>query len=85
MNSNLPYIFIGPLHLPSYDMILIPDNIFLALCLGYLPLFIRDVLGLFLLDLFDLSLDPLKLLLRVPVIINNLLPHYVLRVLLRTD
>jgi hypothetical protein len=58
MNSNLTYIFIGPLHLPADHMILVPDAILLPLCLSYLLLLIRDVLGLFLLDLCDLPLDP---------------------------
>lgn len=58
MKLILTYIFIGSLHLPMDHMILVPDAILLPLCLSYLLLLVRDVLGLFLLDLCDLSLDP---------------------------
>jgi len=81
--SIYSYIFIGPLHLAADHMILVPDAVLLALCFSDLLLLIRDVLGLLLLDLCDLPLYPPELLLRISVIINNLLPHYLLGVLLR--
>ena len=83
MNSNLTYIFISSLHLPADHMILVPDAVLLALCLSDLLLLVRDVLSLLLLDLCDLPLYPPQLLLRIPVIVNGLLPHDLLRVLLR--
>ena len=83
MNISAAYIFISPFHLPADHMILVPDAVLLALSLSDILLLVRDVLGLLLLDLCDLPLYPSQLLLRIPVIINDLLPHDLLCVLLR--